>query len=184
MKLTEELIQEHEEIRLVLNIMSKISEDIKNQKLFYSDDIDNIGEFIFNYWDKCHCKKEEKALFPALILEVDSKEKKMIENLYNDHISGKNYLREIKSCVENCKVGNPFSCEKLAEFLTGFVNMLRIHMRNEEIHFFPLACNILSIDKQNLVLEHYDKIDKKILKQKVHEQYHNLLKELEKKYIG
>jgi hemerythrin-like domain-containing protein len=183
MKLTEELIQEHAKIGIVLNIMDKISEDIKTQKVFYADDVEDILKFIFVYWDKCHCRKEEKVLFPALISEGVIEKNDLVSIMVQEHNFGKNKLKEISSCVENCKIGNPFSCEKLASCLSTYVSMLQVHMENEEKIFFPLADSVLSKDKQDLVMEQFETIDKKLVKLKIYEQFQTILNQLELKYL-
>ena len=184
MKLTEELIQEHAKIGIVLNIMNRISEDIKTQKVFYADDVEDILKFIFVYWDKCHCKKEEKVLFPALISEGVIEKNDLLSILVQEHIIGKNNLKEISSCIENCKIGNPFSCEKLAASLSTYVSMMQVHMENEEKIFFSLADKELSKNKQDHVLEQFETIDKRLVKLKVYEQFQTKLKQLELKYIN
>jgi len=184
MKLTEDLIQEHAKIGIVLNIMNKISDDIKTTKVFYADDVDDILKFIFIYWYKCHCKKEVAVLFPALISEGVIEKNDVVTILVDEHMIGKSYLKEIRSCVENCKIGNPFSSEKLAISLTTYSSMLKLHMENEEKIFFPLADNTLSQIKQNMVMEQFEIIDRSFVKQKVYEQFQNTLNKLEKKYLA
>ncbi|MDD4970966.1 MAG: hemerythrin domain-containing protein [Paludibacter sp.] len=184
MTLTEELIQEHAKIDKVLNIMNRISEDIKTQKVFYADDVEDILKFILGFWDKCHCKKEEKVLFPALISEGVIEKNDLVSMMVEEHILGKNNLKEISSCIENCKIGNPFSCEKLAASLSTYVSMMQIHMENEEKIFFPLADRVLSKNKQDQALEQFEIIDKRLVKLRVYEQFQTKLERMELKYLN
>lgn len=69
MKPTAELIREHEKIKRILNVMSKVSEELKMKRIVYSEGVEMVPEFLLNYWDKCHCRKEEKVLYPALVLD-------------------------------------------------------------------------------------------------------------------
>lgn len=184
MKLTEELILEHEKIRNVLKIMGKISENIKTRKVFYTEDVESIVKFIFVYWDKCHCKKEENVLFPALISEGVLNENDNIALMIEEHVFGVHYLKEINSCVENCKIGNPFSSEILADSMITYASMLQTHMQNEENYFFSIANNVLSEAKQKQLVEQFELIDKKLVKQKVYEQFEGVLNQLEVKYLS
>jgi len=171
MKLTEELIQEHEKFKTVLSIMNRMSEDIKSRKVFYTDDLENIVKSIFSYWDKCHCFKEEKVLFPVLISEDLITENDLIETMIQEHITLRSYLKEIDSSLVNCKIGNPFSCAKLADCMTAYVNVLQIHMQNEETIFFPLADKVLSEEKQNHILEQFEIIEKKYAHKRIYDQF-------------
>ncbi len=183
MKLTSELIREHEKIRKILIIMSKISEDLKVSKVFYPDDVEIVTKYVLNYWDKCHCKKEEKVLFPALVAEGVVSEIDNISFMAQEHFFGRNYLKEINSCVENCKIGNPFSVEMLTECLITYSEMISNHMDNEEKYFFPLADKVLSEEKQNQLFEKFEVIDKKIQKQNLLNEYRGKYDKLEKKYM-
>ena len=51
---TEDLIQEHKAIKVMLSIMSKIAEDIKINKGFDTKDVEKIVDFLKTFADKCH----------------------------------------------------------------------------------------------------------------------------------
>ena len=57
MKPTEELIYEHNAIKIILNVMSNISRSIKDKKVFYTNDVEKIVDFLTVYVDKCHRTK-------------------------------------------------------------------------------------------------------------------------------
>ena len=61
---TEDLINEHKAIKMMLSIMSKIAENIKANKGYYIKDVEQIVDFLKTFADKCHHGKEENVLFP------------------------------------------------------------------------------------------------------------------------
>ncbi len=66
MKPTEDLIHDHKAIQVMLDIMSKIAENIKENKGFDIEDVERIVDFLRTFADKCHHGKEENALFPII----------------------------------------------------------------------------------------------------------------------
>ena len=68
MKPTEDLMYEHKAIRLMLSVMGNISKNIKDKKVFYTNDVEKIVDFLYVYADKCHRNKEESVFYPALLL--------------------------------------------------------------------------------------------------------------------
>jgi hypothetical protein len=63
----EDLVHEHKAIKVMLSIMNKIAENIRNDQSVDTNDIEGIVDFLKTFADKCHHGKEENALFPALV---------------------------------------------------------------------------------------------------------------------
>ena len=76
---TEDLINEHKAIKVMLSIMAKIAEDIKANKKFYIKDVEQIVDFLQTFADKCHHGKEETSLFPALVKQEYQKKRVLLE---------------------------------------------------------------------------------------------------------
>ncbi len=100
---TEDLINEHKAIKVMLSIMSKIAEDIKANKIFYIKDVEQIVDFLQTFADKCHHGKEETSLFPALVLAGIPKENGPIGVMLHEHTLGRGYIKEISNGLENLK---------------------------------------------------------------------------------
>lgn len=183
MKLTERLMEEHNEIRSVLVVVEKIAEELKKSNTFYPDDVETVSNYILTYWDLKHCKKEEHLFYPALIQEGLVTEKANIEMVLQEHVFGRNYLKEIESCIENCKLGNPFSIDKLAELLTNYVSMINKHMSKEESYYFVLADKVINNEIQTRMLKDFQLIDDSLRKDKKFGQYAEKYRLLESKYI-
>ena len=92
---TEDLINEHKAIKVMLSIMTKIAENIKANKGYYIKDVEQIVDFLKTFADKCHHGKEENVLFPALVLAGIPKENGPIGVMLQEHTLGKGYIKEI-----------------------------------------------------------------------------------------
>lgn len=180
---TEDLINEHKAIKIMLSIMGKIAEDIKANKEFYIKDVEQIVDFLQTFADKCHHGKEETSLFPALVLAGIPKENGPIGVMLHEHTLGRGYIKEISNGVENCKIDKTCSGELIAANLTNYVNLLQNHIHKEENVLFPMANKTLSEQKQKEISEQFEKIEEEVVGHGVHEKYHELLNQLKSKYI-
>lgn len=177
---TENLINEHKDIIELLGIMTKIAEKIKLNNIFYTSDVEDIIGFMTLFIEKNHHKKEE-IFYPALSVSEITENNELSLMLY-EHVLAKNYLRDINSCIENCKIGNTFSGELLAESIVKYVVLIKTHLQKEENIIFPLANEIMGEEKQKEIYKQFEKIEEKIFTHGSHEHFHQLLLNLKVKY--
>ena len=177
---TDELIYEHNAIKLMLIIMNNISDCIKDKKVFYTTDVEKIIDFLSVYVDKCHRSKEE-FLFRALLLSNYPSES--ISLIKNEHSLSKVYLDEIVCCVENCKIGSTFSCEKIADCMANYVQLIQNHIQKEENDYFPLTNKAVNGEVQEEISNQFKLIDDKFVGKDIHTRFDELLKSLENKYL-
>lgn len=184
MKPTEDLMSEHKAITLMLNVMSNISESIKDKKVFYTNDVEKIVDFLSIYVDKYHRNKEESVFYPALLLTKCPTEEMPVGLLINEHSIGKGYLDEILCCVENCKIGSTFSGERIADCMANYVQLIQNHIRKEETDYFPLANKALSGEAQKEISKQFQLINDEFFGLDIHTRYDELLKSMESKYLN
>lgn len=184
MKPTEDLITEHKAIKTMLIIMSKIAENITEGKEVDTNDIEKITDFLKTFADKCHHGKEENALFPALVEAGIPNEGGPVGVMLHEHVLGRGYIKEISTSTEKFKEGDAGSLQIIAESLAGYVNLLNNHIRKEENILFPMADKVLSKEKQDEVYTTFEEIEEKVVGHGVHERYHELLKQLNSKYLA
>jgi len=181
MKPTEELIYEHKAITSMLNVMSNISNSIKDKKVFYTNDVEKITDFLSVYVEKCHRNKEENVFYPALLLSKYPPES--IGLMINEHKLAKGCLDEIECCVENFKLGSTFSGEMIADCMANYVQLIYDHIQKEENDYFPLANKTLSEDAQTEISKQFKLINDEFVGLDIHTRYDELLKSLESKYL-
>lgn len=175
---------EHKAIKLMLNVMSNISKSIKDKKVFYTNDVEKIVDFLFVYVDKCHRNKEEAVFYPALIMTEYPADKMPVGLIINEHSIGKGYLDEIVCCVENCKIGSIFSGERIADCIANYVQLIRNHIKKEENDYFPIANKALSDEAQDEISKQFKIINDEFVGLDIHTRYDELLKSMESKYIN
>ena len=184
MKPTEDLIHEHRAIKVMLNIMSKIDENIKTNNRFDINDVEKIVDFLRTFADKCHHSKEETALFPALVLAGIPNKNGPIGVMLHEHTIGREYIKEISTALEKCKKESKCSSLLISDSLKNYVNLLQNHIQKEENILFPIANKALGEQKQKEIFKKFEKIEEDVVGHGVHDQYHELLAQLKIKYLG
>jgi len=181
MKATQNLIGEHNDILELLQVMGNISRNITSNQIFYTSDIEDIIDFLKHFIEKSHHKKEE-IFYPVLMLANLPTAREELSAMLYEHVLAHNYLKDINSCVENCKIGNSFSQQLLAESMMKYVALMKGHIRKEERIIFPLADQVLDESKLNEINKQFEKIEEKIVQHDFHGHYHRLLNILKAKY--
>ena len=179
---TEDLKYEHKAITLMLKVMSNISKNIKEKKVFYTNDVEKIVDFLTVYVDKCHRNKEEAVFYPALLLSKHPF--KNIGLIINEHSMGKSYLDEIMCCVVSCKLGSSFSGERIADCMINYVELIQNHIQKEENEYFPLANKALTEEAQSEMSKQFKLINDEFVGMDIHTRYDKLLKTMESKYLN
>jgi hemerythrin-like domain-containing protein len=180
MKPTEDLIQEHKSIKVMLGIMKNIADNISDSKGVDPDDIEQIVGFLRTFADKCHHGKEEDALFPAMVAAGLPQKSGPIAVMLNDHVLGRNYINAIETGVKNYRAGQ--SAQSIADGLLNYVDLLRAHILKEESILFPMADRILGEETQEQIAGRFELIEEEVIGHGIHEQYHELLEHLKAKY--
>lgn len=183
MKPTEDLIHEHKAIKVMLSIMKKIAENIRNDKGVDTNDIEKIVDFLKTFADKCHHGKEENALFPALVEAGIPKEGGPVGVMLYEHTVGRGFIKDISSSTEKYIKESPESIQLIADNLSNYINLLNNHIQKEENVLFPMAEKVLSTQKQKEVFDQFVKIEEEVVGHGVHEHFHELLNELNNKYL-
>jgi hemerythrin-like domain-containing protein len=66
MKATQQLKDEHEGVKVMLDIIERISKQLEETGNLNKEHFEEILGFLKIFVDKCHHGKEEELLFPAL----------------------------------------------------------------------------------------------------------------------
>jgi len=179
---TENLINEHKKINELLDIMSKIALKIKSKDVFYPNDVEEVVKYLINIIENSHHGKEDDVFYPELISSGIPKETAPLSIINYEHLISVNYLKDISSCVVNCKIGNDFSGELLADSLTNYVIAIKNHIQREEEIVFPIANEVFSIEKQNEILQRFEVIEQKYISNSFNDQFDKLLNKFKNKY--
>jgi hemerythrin-like domain-containing protein len=183
MKATSELVKEHEGITLMLNIMTKVSDNIQKRKLVDSQHIVQIIEFLKIFADQCHHGKEEGILFPELVKKGFSQESGPIAVMLHEHTIGRGYIKDMADHFERFKTENGGELLRVADDMNKYISLLTNHIRKENQILFPMADKALPEDVQDQLFARYEKLEKEVIGVGRHEEFHKLLKNLKAVYL-
>ena len=183
MKATEQLVQEHHGIMLMLNIMSRVADKVEKTKELNNEHLEKILEFLKIFADKCHHGKEEDILFPTLESKGIPRENGPIGVMLYEHKVGRGFIKEMGDAYEQFKNGNKDSLPKIANAMRSYINLLTGHIHKENNVLFPMGDRVLSDQLQKELYEKFEKLEEEKIGIGKHEEFHAMLKQLKEIYL-
>lgn len=181
MRPTDELMEEHRVIERMLGIVGKACD-----RLEAGEDVDpevfaGAADFFKNFADKCHHSKEEKQLFVKMQECGMSGEVGPVAVMLREHEDGRAHVRQIAELSAK-KLSDKKVRSGLIKAGRGYVELLSQHIQKEDSILYPMANQILSDEDQEELEKGFAAVEEKIMGPGVHEKYHHLIEEWEKKF--
>ena len=188
MKPTDVLKEEHQGVKISLRILEqlckKIQEKQTGEKEITIADFNKLLEFFKVFVDKCHHSKEEDVLFPTLLDAGLPKQGGPIQVMLAEHDIGRKLVAEMTLALNDYKNDLPNAERKLIRAADNYRELLKSHITKEDEVLYPMAdARICSFIQQGM-LEEFEDIEKEKLGQGTHEEFHNMLGEFKRKYLG
>jgi len=174
MRSTEILMEEH---RLILHLIAaleaqagKLQSGSPVRAGFFLDAVD----FVRNFADGCHHKKEEGALFPAMLKAGLPKDGGPVAVMLAEHEQGRQFNRGMERAARAIETGDPGARTDLAKNALGYVSLLRQHIQKEDEMLFPMADRMIPAGVQSELAGEFERIEREETGDGVHEKYHAL----------
>lgn len=156
-KAIHDLVQEHEKILQVLDIIRKVQANdkisVSNLLKFYGE----LAEFIEVFADKCHHGKEEANLYHTLAPLGDELERNMIIYLIKEHEEARMINNQIRRAAENGKLS------EAATAAAKYRKLLLEHIHNENEELFPAIDKRITKEQEEVIYEHFLVVEKRTL---------------------
>jgi hemerythrin-like domain-containing protein len=178
MKLTQQLYDEHAEVKKMLQVVTKICENLETGKELNQDHFSSVLDFLHVFVDQCHHGKEETALFPAMEKAGVQNHGGILEHMLNEHNQGRHYIKGMKEGFEKVKREDIASLNLIMENGTGYVKLLYHHIDREDNKLFPLAEEVLDEDIKVNLLDVFEKIENEVTGPGKHEKLEESLNNL------
>jgi len=183
MKATQQLKDEHEGIKLMLNILETICNDLEKGKELNINHFEKILDFIKGFTDKCHHGKEEDILFPDLVDHGLPKEGGPISVMLHEHQLGRDNIKSLSRAFDEFKGGNKLAITNIISGSRSYVELLRNHIEKENNILFMMADRVLDEKEQSKISDDFEKLEIERIGPGKHEEFHKLLKELKNIYL-
>jgi len=182
-KPTDELKDEHQAIKTMLDVLRTISKKLDSGEKIKAQYLEDILEFIQVFADKCHHGKEEGLLFSALERAGIPREHGPIGVMLAEHEEGRSYVQAMKEAVTKYKRGDQKAAAEIAKNARNYAALLSRHIEKEDNILYPMADGRLSADQQRELEKGFAKIEKEAIGPGRHEKFHELLHHLEDEFL-
>ena len=165
MQPTDILMNEHRVIEQVLNCLEKILEQCTTEKKLDTKSAKQAIEFFRSYADRCHHGKEEAHLFPVMQANGFSGGCSPVVVMLREHELGRLYIQGMDAVIEPAAAGDPESLKWFIQHGQSYLNLLKEHIRKEDICLFPAANHRLAEKDQQQLLAAFEKDEAEEIKQ-------------------
>jgi len=184
MSATELLKEEHRAIKLMLSILSEVSQRLEANEKVDPQDLSQMVEFIRVFADRCHHGKEEDLLFPALEETGVPREGGPIGVMLVEHDEGRAYARGLAEAVRRYRDGEEDAVRDIIENARNYANLLTQHIDKEDNILYVIADLHLSPEKQEELVKEFERVEEERVGAGLHEEFHHLLHHLKSTYLG
>jgi hemerythrin-like domain-containing protein len=183
MKPTQVLKNEHQAIKLMLEVAEKVSAKLEQGERIPAEHLKQIVRFIQGFADKCHHAKEEDLLFPAMEEAGVPRQGGPIGVMLAEHTEGREHVRRMKEAAERYAAGDLKAGSEFAGHARQYAALLSQHIHKEDNILYPIADARLSARAQVRLEKDFEKVEEEVVGAGKHEEYHRLLEKLEKTYF-
>lgn len=174
------LMEEHRVIERALNALARLSVKLGSRQTPPESVLTDATDFIAGFADACHHGKEEHKLFPMLATVGMLPTEGPISVMLTEHEQGRAYNREMRATSARLFVGDEGARQQLVDAISGYIALLRLHIKKEDNALFPMADRLLSEDQQAQLIEQFDQVEREEMGEGKHEEYLAMLQRVEK----
>ena len=139
------MVSEHGNIKKMLKILRKMGYGILKGEDPVEDDFRKVIDFVRNYADGHHHKKEEDLLFVRMVEELKSGPAKFIRNgMLVEHDLGRLYIKEMEEALDKVLEGDYESRLDLIGNAVSYCSLLNRHIDKEDNVLYKYALNNLA----------------------------------------
>ncbi len=172
MEATDILMDEHRLIGHMLDALERRALSLQQGAAVRTEFFLDAVDFIRNFADGCHHRKEEGALFPAMIEAGIPRENSPIAVMLAEHEQGRAFNRGMERAARAVRTGAAAEREELIRNALGYVALLRQHIQKENGILFPMADRVVPPAAQNKLAVEFERIEREETGAGVHEKYH------------
>ncbi|MFW9805184.1 MAG: hemerythrin domain-containing protein [Candidatus Thorarchaeota archaeon] len=170
------LMIEHRLIERMIAVVGKELIRVKKDGTANPKFIDTATDFIHIYADQCHHGKEEKILFRDLKKkELKPADKKIMEELIQEHVLARKLTRELVKAKEEYETGSSTALATIINIMQQLVDFYPKHIKKEDKIFFKSAMTYFDKTEKDAMLEEEYEFDKNY----IHVVYKNIVSQAE-----
>jgi hemerythrin-like domain-containing protein len=179
MEATDILSSEHRVIERVIAVLEKAADRLEAGQPVRPGLWLDAADFIKNFADGCHHRKEEGVLFKAMEANGMPVQGSPIGVMLAEHEQGRVFTRAMRAAAERLQSGDAAAARDVLLNARGYAGLLRQHIFKEDRILFPMAGKVIPLDQQAQVNEDFEHVEHEETGEGVHEKYLALAAALE-----
>lgn len=183
MKALDELRVEHEDIKVMLNVLSVMVRQLATGKAADTHHLDQIMEFITVFVDQCHHGKEEELLFPRLVQAGVLSEGGPVGVMLQEHMEGRKITRAMRDALNAFKAGDASAGQSFAKNAGDYITLLRAHIDKENNVLYPMGEQLLDTAVDSDLVEGFETIEAQRIGAGKHDAFYAVLHDLKQRYL-
>lgn len=174
------MVNEHKNIKRVLNVIRKLCFKVLNKQEVDINMFYKAIDFVRNYADKHHHNKEEEILFKMMSVELKGKiGEGPIIGMLTEHDQGRLFIRNLENSVRSVLEGNEEAKLDLIANAICYTDLLNRHIDKEDNVIYKFGEENLSEESLIKLEEECKKVEKIAQDNNIQSRYLKLIEELE-----
>jgi hemerythrin-like domain-containing protein len=178
MKAKQILRGEHRVIEEVLDALENQILNLQAGRTVRIEFFLDAADFIRNFADGCHHRKEEGVLFPAMVAAGLQKDSGPVAVMLAEHEQVRVFTRAFAAAAVRYQRGKTSAAKDVIRNSQDYVSLLRQHIQKEDGVLFPMADRVIPLESRERVAEEFDRVEREETGAGVHEKYHALAEKL------
>lgn len=176
------MMNEHSHIKRMLKVIRKYSwKVLRNEDVNFKDFYKMI-DFVRNYADKHHHKKEENLLFTKMGEELGEHIKNgPVMGMLMEHQYGRYYMTNLEEALQELEEGKEEAKLDIIANAVSYTNLLAKHIEKEDSSLYQFADQKLSTESKEKLEIECRQVEEEARKSNIQQSYLELLEELEAK---
>jgi len=177
------MIEEHKNIKRMLEVIRKSCLSVMNGKEIDYTDFEMMIDFVRNYADNHHHAKEEKLLFNRMVDEIGGAAEKLVKfGMLVEHDLGRLFMKELEEALAKVKAGDHEAKIDVIAHAISYTHLLNRHIDKEDNVVYSFAKRALSEETLNKFNMECNAFEEEMNRAGVQNKYIQILELLEQKY--
>lgn len=177
MQATDILMEEHRVIEKVIASLETAAHRLAAGQPIPMDFFLQAADFIKNFADGSHHRKEEGILFVALAANGMPQDAGPVGVMLADHEEGRRFTRAMREAAERVQAGDTTAAQQVTQNALGYAALLRQHIQKEDRILYPMADNVIPVEQHQQILADFNRLEHET---EIHEKYLRMADELAK----
>ncbi|MGH9431872.1 MAG: hemerythrin domain-containing protein [Terriglobia bacterium] len=172
------LRSEHEALRRMLEFTEDAADRMRRGESVQTEVLARVVEFFRIFREGCLLTKEEDFLFPTLERKGLSRQGGPIALMLIDHATGRRLMREMAEASAAYEDGSREAGKRWAGVASDFVDLMRVHLNEEEEVLFMMADTFLLPAEQAELAAGFERLEVAKAVSGRHRRIHTMTEEL------